>query len=576
MKALAPSQENAGAQEVADFASDLSTGPANEDGQKLTGFNVTQTGGSLEFSTPPSIDTSGTLKYTAASNASGTATFDVTLTDDGGTKNGGRDTSATKSFTIMVEAALVNQAPVAQNDAFTTDEDSAVTGNVTADNGSGADSDPDGGPQALKVATVNGDGANVGKQITLASGALVTLNANGSFTYDPNGKFEDLNDGDTETDTFTYALTDGEDASNAATVSVTVNGVTDAPAQYTLSVDLQGAGAGTVNLNPPDENCNADCTQAYDQSTAVTLTAAPATDSTFSGWSGSCSGIDPCQVTMDAAKTVTATFDAVPPVQHTLTVSKSGDGTVTSTPPGIDCGDVCSTAFDDGTNVTLTAQPADGFTFEGWNGDCTSSPCTVIMNADKNVAATFSVIPAPQHTLSVDFQGSGAGTVVLTPPDLNCSSTCNETYTEGDAVNLTAIPADGSSFAGWSGAGCSDTCRVTMTQDQNVTATFDTTPAVVSVTVTPEQTTVDVGQTVQLAAEVNAVGDADQAVTWTSSDDNVANVDTSGLITGIGEGTAVITAASAFDPAQAGTATLTVHPVPTAPTTDVNKIRQDS
>ena len=105
--------------------------------------------------------------------------------------------------------SLSNTAPVAENDAVATDADNILSGSVLADNGSGADNDPDAGT-VLGVIEVNGVAANIGQQITLPSGALLTLNADGTFDYDPNGAFDALPDGDSVTDTFTYTLTDGE------------------------------------------------------------------------------------------------------------------------------------------------------------------------------------------------------------------------------------------------------------------------------------------------------------------------------------------------------------------------------
>lgn len=107
----AVSNEDAGPQTVANFAANMSAGPASEVGQLLT-FSVSQTAttGGLTFLTAPSIDpVTGTLTYEADANSNGTATFDVTLSDNGGTANGGDDTSITRTFTITVNA--VNDAP---------------------------------------------------------------------------------------------------------------------------------------------------------------------------------------------------------------------------------------------------------------------------------------------------------------------------------------------------------------------------------------------------------------------------------------------------------------------------------
>jgi hypothetical protein len=73
-----------------------------------------------------------------------------------------------------------------------------------------------------------------------------------------------------------------------------------------LTVKLSGS--GTVTSAPSGINCGSDCTEAYYSGTAVTLTAKPATNRKFSGWSGACTGILSCTMTMSANKSVTAIF----------------------------------------------------------------------------------------------------------------------------------------------------------------------------------------------------------------------------------------------------------------------------
>ena len=113
---------------------------------------------------------------------------------------------------------------MAQDDAVTTTENTLVTtGNVLADNGAGVDSDPDSG--AFLVTAVSG--GTLGTQFALPSGALLTLNADGTFSYDPNHLFDYLpTPGSgasnlTIIDIFTYTITGGD----TATVTVTVGGV---------------------------------------------------------------------------------------------------------------------------------------------------------------------------------------------------------------------------------------------------------------------------------------------------------------------------------------------------------------
>jgi VCBS repeat-containing protein len=135
-----------------------------------------------------------------------------------------------------------NTAPVADDDSYTTDEDTslsipAATGVLSNDN------DDDVG-DTLAVSEVNGLAANVGTQITLGSGALLTVNADGSLTFDPNGQFEALAAGASTTNDFTYTVTDSQGATDDATVTVTIDGVNDAPS-------ITSAAAVSVEENQP-------------------------------------------------------------------------------------------------------------------------------------------------------------------------------------------------------------------------------------------------------------------------------------------------------------------------------------
>lgn len=73
-----------------------------------------------------------------------------------------------------------------------------------------------------------------------------------------------------------------------------------------------------------------------------------------------------------------------------------GSGTIQSVPAGINCGTDCYEIYNSGETVMLSAAPTLGSTFIGWSGDCTTStgPCTVIMDAEKSIAATFSNDPS--------------------------------------------------------------------------------------------------------------------------------------------------------------------------------------
>jgi uncharacterized protein (TIGR03382 family) len=82
---------------------------------------------------------------------------------------------------------------------------------------------------------------------------------------------------------------------------------------------------------------------------------------------------------------------------RTLTVARTGAGSVTSSPAGVSCGSTCSAYFADGETVALTAVPDAGMMFTGWTGGCTGqADCMVTLTAAASVAATFApATPAP-------------------------------------------------------------------------------------------------------------------------------------------------------------------------------------
>jgi len=268
----------------------------------------------------------------------------------------------------------------------------------------------------------------------------------------------------------------GCDGASGATCTVTMAAARSVAAifdkvLYTLSVSTTGGGAGTVTSTPSGIDCGADCSEPYTDGTSVTLTAAAAPNSQFTGWSGcdAASGAT-CTVTMSAARAVTATFKPL----YILTVTKAdlGSGNVTANPAGITCGADCSEPYVSGTTVTLTATAASGSAFTGWSGcdSASANTCTVTMTAARTVTATFKLV----YTLAVAKADLGAGTVTSSPTGINCGADCSEPYISGTSVTLTAVAAAGSRFIGWSGCDSSSgaSCMVTMRAARTVTATF--------------------------------------------------------------------------------------------------------
>ncbi|MGB7292767.1 MAG: InlB B-repeat-containing protein [Thermodesulfobacteriota bacterium] len=222
--------------------------------------------------------------------------------------------------------------------------------------------------------------------------------------------------------------------------------------QFTLSINKTGTGSGAVTSSPAGINCGPDCTEDYNSGTAVNLTATPSPGSIFVGWSGNpdCSNM----VTMDTDKNCTATFDIE---TFTLTVNKTGtgNGTLTSSPAGIDCGSDCTEDYVGGTNVTITATPDPGSTFDGGSGDCDVNGM-VTMDAAKSCTATFST-SAQLFTLSVSKSGTGTGNVTSSPGGIDCGIDCAEDYAINSQVTLNPSPDVASAFVAWSGdPDCSD------------------------------------------------------------------------------------------------------------------------
>ena len=250
--------------------------------------------------------------------------------------------------------------------------------------------------------------------------------------------------------------------------------IVDAPRRR-LSVRKEGAGDGELESIPSGIACGTDCFEDFILSSTVTLAAHPVPGSTFRGWSGDPDCADG-RVTMTADRTCVATFQALPGT-FLLQVGKTGtgQGRVTSTPSGIDCGSTCSASFQAGAEVALTVVPLSGSIFAGWSGDPDCSDGVVILSAARSCTAVFSLQPPPTFSLTVHSSGLGSGQVRSSPAGIDCPADCSETYPAGAAVSLSAEADPGSVFGGWMGAGCSGTgpCDVTLNTNREVTAVFE-------------------------------------------------------------------------------------------------------
>ena len=285
---------------------------------------------------------------------------------------------------------------------------------------------------------------------TYAPGTSVTLTAK----PDPGSSFAGFSGGGCSTSPCTLKV------NSATTVTATFN-----PAVlYSLTVVLQGSGAASssVTVSPSPG--------PYAAGTSVQLTATSGPGVTFTGFSGGGCSTSPCTVIMNSNLTVTATFQLI----RTLTLTVSGSGTASLSPsPLSGCTTTttsCTANYADGTLVAVSSSPAVGNILISWGSACSGrGSCTVTMNADTSVTATF----GPGFVLTVNKSGSGTVTSVSPPGGISCGADCSEPYPAGTVVALSAAPGSGYIFQNWSGA-CSGagTCTVTMNANKTVTATF--------------------------------------------------------------------------------------------------------
>ncbi len=230
------------------------------------------------------------------------------------------------------------------------------------------------------------------------------------------------------------------------------------------------AGQGTVSSLPAGINCPGDCSQVFNSGENIRLTATPATGYVVQSWAGCTQdGSNPNLCTVNASgggQTVTVRFG------RALTVSVTGAGTVTSAPPGINCGVDCDETYANNTQVTLTATPNAGSAFLLWSG-CTPvngvpQQCTTTMSAVRSVTASFG------RQLTVNL--TGQGTVTSNPLGINCGTDCDQVYANNTVVTLDATPANGWVFLSWTACtpvgGTPQQCTAAMGGARSVTANF--------------------------------------------------------------------------------------------------------
>ncbi|HSP82647.1 MAG TPA: Ig-like domain-containing protein, partial [Gillisia sp.] len=201
----------------------------------------------------------------------------------------------------------------------------------------------------------------------------------------------------------------------------------------------------------------------FNKGSQVTVIATPNEGFSFINWTEGEEVVSTSasyEFTMNGNRNLVANFAVS---TYTLNVT-AVNGTVSKAP--------AQDTYTHGATVVLTATPAQGYRFAGWEGDATGSenPLTVTMNSNKNITAIFTAIT---YSLNVTAQN---GTVSKTPNQT--------TFNSGATVVLNATPATGYRFSGWSGdaSGSTNPLTVTMNSNKNITANFTLIPVTTTYT----------------------------------------------------------------------------------------------
>lgn len=182
--------------------------------------------------------------------------------------------------------------------------------------------------------------------------------------------------------------------------------------QYFLTVSKAGTGSGMVTSSPAGISCGSDCTESYNSGASVTLSAAPATNSTFGGWEGACSGTGSCTVNMNASRTVAAAFALK---TYTITARAANGGVIS--PSG-------TSVVTHGASKTYSISANDGYLLSDVKIDGISAGAVA--------SYTFTNITAP-HTIEAVFESDPYALNVVDNGDPGTSYTGAWTISGGKA-----------------------------------------------------------------------------------------------------------------------------------------------
>ncbi|CAK0758371.1 putative High-affinity leucine-specific transport system, periplasmic binding protein LivK [Gammaproteobacteria bacterium] len=378
--------------------------------------------------------------------------------------------------------------------------------------------------------TSNPTGINCGTDCTedYTSGTSVTLTA----TPDSNA-------------TFTGWSGDCTGTSGTCTLSMTAARnvtATFAPITYLLTVNRSGTGNGTVSSAPAGitQCASATCVANFSSGTSVTLTASPATDSTFTGWSGDCTGSDTCVVSMTAAKNVTLRFNS-----KTQTI-----GTITFNPADLTMGGntTASATATSGLPVTFSSTTTSVCTVSGSTvTGIAAGTCTIA--ADQTGNASYNAASQVTQTITVSQISQTIGAINFNPATLvvGSTTTASATATSDNPVTFSSTTpsvctVSGSTVTGITVGSCTIAANQTGNANYNaaprVTQTFTISKlnqTIGAISISPTTLTFN-GTTT-----VSATTTSGLTVTFSSTTPNVCTVN-SRIVTSTSAGTCTIAA----------------------------------
>jgi len=269
----------------------------------------------------------------------------------------------------------------------------------------------------------------------------------------------------------TFARWRGACATQGNPCTLPMQKFTETSADFDSRIGVTLTGDGSVSSIGSGIQCPGQCEHVFPARSTVTLTAAGTDTTGFADWTGACAGSGAvCTLFVDDAKDVGATFTS----EYRLTIGKSGagQGVVTSSAGGIDCGTNCSADLPVRSSVRLTVAPsADSYLVSWHRPECpdTLTTCDVVMNGPVELTVEIALKPVVAVTIV------GSGRVVVQPVDVECLASCSVPVDVGP-VGIDAFADSGWHFVRWenlcSGDDASGNCNPEVTANVAITAVF--------------------------------------------------------------------------------------------------------